>query len=86
MITHIQGRLVEKNPTNIVIDCGGVGYEIHISLHTFSSLPQSENVKLFTHLLIKEDSHTLFRGWSKHGKNHAFFHTPQCDKRGHCSR
>ncbi|PKP24948.1 MAG: Holliday junction branch migration protein RuvA [Bacteroidetes bacterium HGW-Bacteroidetes-2] len=60
MITHLQGRLIEKTPTNVVIDCNGVGYEVHISLHTFSLLPQSENVKLFTHLLIKEDSQTLF--------------------------
>ncbi len=60
MITHIQGRLVEKNPTDVVIDCNGVGYFINISLHTFSELPTSENVKLFTHLLIREDSHTLY--------------------------
>ncbi len=60
MITHIQGRLVEKNPTDVVIDCNGVGYFINISLHTFSELPASENVKLFTHLLIREDAHTLF--------------------------
>mgnify|MGYP005994178289 FL=1 len=60
MITHIQGRLVEKNPTDVVIDCNGVGYFINISLHTFSELPKSENVKLFTHLLIREDSHTLY--------------------------
>ncbi|MDC7999438.1 Holliday junction branch migration protein RuvA [Aequorivita todarodis] len=60
MITHIQGRLVEKNPTDVVIDCNGVGYFINISLHTFSELPDGENVKLFTHLLVREDSHTLF--------------------------
>ncbi len=60
MITHIQGRLVEKNPTDVVIDCNGVGYFINISLHTFSEIPQSENVKLFTHLLVREDSHTLY--------------------------
>ncbi|AFL80390.1 Holliday junction DNA helicase subunit RuvA [Aequorivita sublithincola DSM 14238] len=60
MITHIQGRLVEKNPTDVVIDCNGVGYYINISLHTFSELPKSENVKLFTHLLVREDSHTLY--------------------------
>ncbi|HPE83386.1 MAG: Holliday junction branch migration protein RuvA [Aequorivita sp.] len=60
MITHIQGRLVEKNPTDVVIDCNGVGYFINISLHTFSELPTSENVKLFTHLLIREDAHTLY--------------------------
>ncbi|MDX1784279.1 MAG: Holliday junction branch migration protein RuvA, partial [Aequorivita vladivostokensis] len=60
MITHIQGRLVEKNPTDVVIDCNGVGYFINISLHTFSDLPTSENVKLFTHLLVREDAHTLY--------------------------
>ena len=60
MIAHLQGRMVEKLPTEVVIDCNGVGYQVNISLHTYSLLPQSENVKLFTHLLIKEDAHTLF--------------------------
>jgi Holliday junction DNA helicase RuvA len=60
MITHIQGRLVEKNPTEVIIDCNGVGYFVNISLHTFSQLPTGENVKLFTHLQVREDSHTLY--------------------------
>lgn len=60
MITHIQGNVVEKTPTSVVIDCNGMGYEVHISLNTFSSLPQTENAKLFTHLIVKEDSHTLY--------------------------
>ncbi|MCX7551660.1 Holliday junction branch migration protein RuvA [Xanthomarina sp. F2636L] len=60
MITHIQGKLVEKNPTDVVIDCNGVGYLLNISLHTFSQIPNQENLKLFTHLQVKEDSHTLF--------------------------
>jgi Holliday junction DNA helicase RuvA len=60
MISHIQGKLVEKKPTNVVIDCGGVGYNLNISLHTFSQIPDQENLKLFTHLQVKEDSHTLF--------------------------
>ncbi|MFT5861982.1 MAG: Holliday junction DNA helicase RuvA [Flavobacteriales bacterium] len=60
MITHISGRLIEKNPTNVVIDCNGVGYFIHISLHTFSLLPADEALRLYTHLQVKEDSHTLF--------------------------
>lgn len=60
MIAHIQGRLVEKTPTDVVIDCNGVGYQLHISLHTYSLIPNSENVKLFTYLQIKEDAHTLF--------------------------
>lgn len=60
MIAHIQGKLVEKSPTEVVIDCNGVGYHINISLHTFSLLPSTDFVKLFTHLLVKEDSHSLF--------------------------
>jgi Holliday junction DNA helicase RuvA len=60
MITQIKGRLVEKSPTYVVIDCSGVGYVLHISLNTFSSLPESEAITLFTHLSIKEDAHTLY--------------------------
>lgn len=60
MITQIRGRLVEKNPTEVVVDCNGVGYLLHISLHTFSALPDNENVTLYTHLSIREDAHTLF--------------------------
>jgi len=60
MISHIQGRLVEKSPTDVVIDCNGVGYLINISLHTFSNLPTGESVKLFTHLIVREDAHILY--------------------------
>jgi holliday junction DNA helicase RuvA len=60
MITHIQGRLVEKTPTEVVIDCNGIGYHVNISLHTFSLIPNEEKIKLFTFLQIKEDSHTLY--------------------------
>lgn len=60
MIAHIQGKLVEKTPTEVVIDCNGVGYSINISLHTYSLLPKTDFVKLFTHLIIKEDSHSLY--------------------------
>jgi Holliday junction DNA helicase RuvA len=60
MIAHIQGKLVEKTPTEVVIDCNGVGYHINISLHTYSLLPNADFVKLFTHLMVKEDSHSLY--------------------------
>ena len=65
MITQVRGRLVEKNPTEVVVDCNGVGYLLHISLNTFSSLPDNENVVLYTHLSIREDAHTLFGFISK---------------------
>ena len=71
MITHIQGRLAEKNPTDVVIDCNGVGYLLNISLHTYSQIPNQEQVKLFTHLQIKEDSHTLY-GFSTVGERAIF--------------
>ena len=60
MISHLQGKLVEKSPTQIVIDCGGVGYHVNISLHTYSLLPNTDFIKVYTHLQIKEDAHTLF--------------------------
>jgi Holliday junction DNA helicase RuvA len=60
MITQVRGRLVEKSPTEVVVDCSGVGYLLHISLNTFSSLPDDEAVVLYTYLSIREDAHTLF--------------------------
>jgi len=60
MITHIKGKLVKKSPTSVIIDVNGIGYLINISLNTFSAIPDQENLKLYTHLQIKEDSHTLF--------------------------
>lgn len=52
MITHIDGKLVEKTPTYAVIDCGGVGYFLNISLNTFSKIGTSERCKLFTHITV----------------------------------
>jgi len=69
MITQIKGRLVEKSPTELVIDCNGLGYLVNISLNTFSLLSDSENIALFTHLQVKEDSHTLFGFYEKTERN-----------------
>lgn len=60
MIAQIQGRLIEKTPTEVVIDCHGVGYQINISLYTYSQIGSTESLKLYTFLQIKEDAHTLF--------------------------
>ena len=65
MITQIRGRLVEKSPTFVVVDCSGVGYFLNISLQTFSALSEDENVKLYTHLSIREDAHTLYGFFTK---------------------
>ena len=70
MITHIEGKLIEKTPTYVVIDVNGVGYKIKISLQTFSEI-DGELCKLFTHLSVKEDSHTLF-GFFEESERHLF--------------
>jgi len=60
MISHINGLLVEKHPTHMIIECNGVGYHINISLNTYSKISDKDNCKLLTHLAIKEDSHALY--------------------------
>jgi len=60
MITHIRGKLIEKNPTNAIIEANGIGYWLNISLNTYSQLPDSEPVFLYTYLSVKEDSQTLY--------------------------
>ena len=60
MITHLNGRFVEKTPTNIVVECAGVGYFVKISLYTYSKLGSDEKIKIFTQLQVREDAHTLY--------------------------
>ena len=60
MIHHLNGRLIEKHPTHLVVECGGVGYFVNISLNTFSAIPDQEQLRIYTYLQVKEDSHTLF--------------------------
>ncbi len=60
MIAFIEGELVEKNPAYVVLNCNGVGYMIHVSLNTYSQLPEGPRVKLHTYMVIREDAHTLF--------------------------
>ena len=65
MIAHIKGLLIEKSPTEVVMEVNGIGYSINISLNTFSKLGNNENIKLFTHQIIKEDSHSLYGFFEK---------------------
>jgi len=71
MITHLRGKLVEKNPTFVIVECHGVGYFLNISLHTFSLLTDEENIFIYTDLLVKEDSHTLF-GFAERAEREVF--------------
>jgi Holliday junction DNA helicase RuvA len=60
MIGLLNGRLLEKYPTELLIECGGVGYEVKISLHTFSQLSENESIKIYTKLIVREDAHLLY--------------------------
>jgi len=60
MINHLNGRLIEKHPSHVIIECNGVGYFVNISLNTFDKIGTSESLKLYTYLSIREDAHTLF--------------------------
>jgi len=73
MYAYIDGKLVFKSPAFVVIDAGGVGYHINISLNTFSKLGNTERCKLFTWLHVKEDGHTLY-GFIDEGERRLFLH------------
>lgn len=65
MISFIKGKKLEIDPTKIIIDVNGIGYELKISLRTYSEIKEHSVVNLFTHLQVKEDSHTLFGFYDK---------------------
>ena len=60
MIAQIRGRLLEKTPTYVVIDCNGVGYHLHISLNTYTKLKEEENCLLHAHMVVREDAQLLY--------------------------
>lgn len=68
MITYLKGRLAYKDPTHVVIDVNGVGYEVKISLITYSQIKDKEDILIQTYLNIKEDAHTLFGFYEKSEK------------------
>jgi len=71
MISFLNGPIAYKNPTYIIIEAGGIGYHVNISLHTYVQIEKLEKVKLFTHLHVKEDSHTLY-GFAEPFERHVF--------------
>jgi Holliday junction DNA helicase RuvA len=60
MITHLNGRLVEKTPTSIVVECNGIGYEVKISLNTYSAIGSDEAIKIYTQFVVREDAQILY--------------------------
>ncbi len=73
MYEYLNGKLVFKAPTHVVIDVGGIGYYVHISLYTFSSIKDQENCKLFISFQVREDSQTLF-GFATESERKLFEH------------
>ena len=73
MIAYIDGKLTFKDPTYVIIDVGGIGYQIKISLNTYSHLKEGERCKLYTYLHIKEDAHTLY-GFYEPAEKNVFLH------------
>ena len=65
MIGSLNGRLIEKNPTELLIECSGVGYEVKISLNTYTQLSDSEQIKLHTKLIVREDAQILYGFFTK---------------------
>jgi holliday junction DNA helicase RuvA len=73
MYAYIDGKLVFKSPTMVVIEAGGIGYQMHISLNTYGNLKEGERCRLFTWLHVKEDAHTLY-GFADEGERKLFLH------------
>jgi holliday junction DNA helicase RuvA len=65
MISYLNGKLIEKNPTNLIIECNGIGYEVKITLTTFSALGSDESVKVFTQFIVREDAQLLYGFFNK---------------------
>ncbi|SDC42942.1 Holliday junction branch migration protein RuvA [Pedobacter soli] len=73
MYAYIDGKLTFKNPAYVVVEAGGIGYHINISLNTYSALGDAERCKIYTWLHVKEDAHTLY-GFADEGERRLFLH------------
>ena len=60
MYDFIAGKVDRITPTEVVVNAGGVGYLLHISLNTFEVIKAEKDIKIYAHLVVREDSHTLF--------------------------
>ena len=60
MFEYFQGKIIEKNPAYVVLDCNGIGYILNISINTFDKIPNSGDCKLYAHQAIREDAHVLY--------------------------
>lgn len=60
MLNHLSGKIIEKNPAFVIVECGGVGYFVNISVNTYSKIADKEHLQILTHLQITEEAHTLY--------------------------
>jgi Holliday junction DNA helicase RuvA len=65
MYEFIEGRIIDKTPANIILQDGGIAYNINISLHTYSTLPDTGSCRIYIHQVVREDAHILFGFFSK---------------------
>jgi len=73
MYDYFNGKLVFKAPTHVILEVGGIGYHIHISLTTYTLIKDQESCKLFISFQVREDAHTLY-GFATEGERHLFNH------------
>ena len=71
MISFIRGKKIHIDPAKIIIDVNGIGYDVNISLRTYSKLKDKSDIFIYTHLNVKEDSHTLF-GFNSESERNTF--------------
>lgn len=60
MIEYLLGKMIEKHPAHLIVECAGIGYFVHISVQTYEQLPSDENLRIWIHQVIKEDAHALY--------------------------
>jgi Holliday junction DNA helicase RuvA len=68
MIGYLNGKLVEKAPTEIIVECGGIGYLVKISLNTYSAIGSTEALKIHTQFIVREDAQLLYGFYTKEEK------------------
>lgn len=71
MINYLEGKLAVKDPTYVVVDINGVGYEAKVSLSTYAAIKNQDSAKIYTHLHVKEDAHTLY-GFAEESEKRRF--------------
>lgn len=71
MIHYLEGKLTEKNPAYVVIDCNGIGYFVSVSLNTYAQIQDKVQIRLLTHYIVREDGHFLY-GFAEESERHLF--------------